>query len=130
MKPKLVIAIVLFAAAGLIAFLNSGNAEELPDETPGIATPFQCINCNKRVDLKDPAFFAALEAVGNEMPLNCDGCSKRDVYRLFFCIKCDTGFFGTEAPGGPGKCPKCNPKIVGDDMPVTEGRKRPKALSF
>ena len=130
MKPKPIIAAVLFAAAGLIFYLNSGSAEELPDETPNFTTPHKCVDCDKRIDLDDPEFFVMLEAAGGDYPLICSGCSEKGVYRYFECSMCQTGFFGVEAPGGTGRCPKCFPEIAPEDAPVVERQKRERVRSF
>lgn len=130
MNPKLIVALVIFAAAVLIFFLNSGDAEELPDETPSFATPYKCVSCEVRVDLKDSEYFAKMEEVGGEAPYMCDACSKRELYRLYVCYVCQTEFFGTEVPGQLGKCPKCNPPPAEYVETQYEKEKRERVLSF
>ncbi len=109
MNPKLIVALVIFAAAVLIFFLNSGDAEELPDSTPSIATPYKCAGCDNKVELSDDQYFAKREEVGGEPPFICSACSKQQLYRLYICSFCSTEFFGAEVPGGAAGCPKCNP---------------------
>jgi len=130
LNPKLIVALVIFAAALLIFFLNSGDAEELPDETPSLATPYKCLSCNVRVDLKDSDYFAKREEVGGEQPFNCDACSKRELYRLFVCFVCQTEFFASDVPGGRSSCPKCDPEPEEYVEPEYEVRKRERTLSF
>ena len=131
MKPKVAIAMGLFALAGFITYLNWGSAEELPDEDlAGVPTPYKCTACDKRVDLKDAEYLDRLSAVDNAEPLICDSCAERKVHRLYICVKCSTEYFGADVPGSPGQCPKCMTKRNFDVGPAVEEQKKPRALSF
>ena len=130
MNPKLIVALVIFAAAVLIFFLNSGDAEELPESTPSIATPYKCAGCDSKVELSDDQYFAKREEVGGEPPFICSACTKQQLYRLYTCTFCSTEFFGAEVPGGTGQCPKCNPPVDDYVAPEVEERKERRVLSY
>lgn len=121
-RTKIIIAIGLFAVAGLIFWFTSGEDVGAPD-TEASKTAWRCADCEHRIELTAAEYVTALSKVENGVPLICKSCGKREVYQITRCPLCFTEYFGREVPGHNGTCPICNPP-EDDPMPVEPAPER------
>ncbi len=105
---KIGIAVVLLAAALAITMLTGDGSEPLPD-TPESNVKWRCSDCEHTYDLSSLKSAEAQTRAGATAPIHCAKCDVKAAYQVIGCPECGTLYFGSEAPGSTGQCPKCNP---------------------
>ena len=104
---KLSVAAVCLILAALIFWWTYTPSEaQLAD--PETSTNWMCAGCRAVVALTVAEAQRAEEAAGG-LPLICDECRKKDVYRAALCDQCGSYYFSSDVPGSLGRCPTCFP---------------------
>jgi len=105
---KIGIVVVLLAAALAITLLTGDGAEPLAD-TPESSIKWRCADCEHTFDLTAFKSGEAQRRAQAIAPIHCVHCDEQSAYQVIACPECGTLYFGSEAPGSTGRCPKCNP---------------------
>lgn len=124
---KVVVAVVVFVAAGVIFFFNREASDALPNQSKWQAE-LECSACQHRFNTT-----VKIEASGDA--LECPSCRKRAGWPLKYCFACDHKF-SPKLVGDPPRpeamptCPKCGTnKNVGAAIPDPEYYRNMKELA-
>jgi hypothetical protein len=124
---KVAVAVVFFAAAGTIFYLNRAKSEDVVDQSKWKAE-LECHACKHR-------FNTTVEIDVSGDALECPKCRKRAAWPLKVCFACDHKF-APKLVGDPPRpeampsCPKCGTnKNVGAAIPDPEYYKAMKELA-
>ncbi len=105
---KIGIAVVLLAAALAITVLSGDGVDPLAD-TAESSVKWRCTECEHTFDLSALKSAEAQTRAQATAPIHCTECEEKAAYQVIACPDCGTLYFGSEAPGSTGQCPKCNP---------------------
>ncbi|HRW54875.1 MAG TPA: hypothetical protein P5081_18560 [Phycisphaerae bacterium] len=111
-KPvKITIAAVCLIAAIVVYWMGREEPEIL--DTPDTETAWKCANCGAFYSL-GAAKVDAMEKEAGGLPLICEGCRKKQLYRVAQCMQCQGYYFSSDVPGSTGRCPVCFPPDPGE----------------
>lgn len=123
---KLVIAALCLVIAGLLFWWNQGDP--VSADAPETKTAWMCAACDHIAELT-AAEVSAAETRDGGIPLTCDACLEKRLYRVAVCPVCGAYFFGKEVPGSLGRCPVCFPpksgEIIDEPLPTEDEEGRP-----
>ncbi len=105
---KIGVVVVALAAAGIIFWITS-TGDATPPAGVDTSTDWKCLACRHEFSLTSVECREAEVRAGDTAPIHCNGCAEKQAYRAATCTVCGTKYFGPEAPGQSGACPKCHP---------------------
>jgi len=106
---QIALVVVCFAAAGLLWYWLSGDADtEIPD-TDEFATMWKCDACGELFSLTPRQYEDELGSSGGAPPLHCRKCAEQKAWLAVQCIQCKGWFFAPGKPDARGVCPVCDP---------------------
>ena len=118
-------------AAGLVFWMNQGTPAT-PD-VPETETAWKCASCDNIVKLTTRDADRETQLAGG-IPLICQKCSEKKVYRVAECELCRTYYFSSDVPDSLGRCMICFPpksqEFAPDEAPPVDedGRALPPAV--